>query len=71
MTEKYKNASKYVDEIRQESMMPTEVDILGYIDYQTARDKERWLRKYIEAIRVEKTGREIHHRKFFLKSEYF
>ena len=68
MTKKYKDASKIVDEMQMGSNIPTKAEILRYTDFHSTLQKARWMRKYVEAIRVEKNGREIHHRRFFLKS---
>lgn len=67
MIQKYKDASKIVDEIRNGSSIPTKAEISGYADFHAALQKARWMRQYVDAIRVEKTGREIHYRRFFLK----
>lgn len=64
---KYKDASKIVDEIKNGAELPTEVQIGRYGDLHMALEKARWVRKYLEAIRVEKTGREIHQKRFFLE----
>ncbi|KAK7462324.1 hypothetical protein VKT23_007925 [Stygiomarasmius scandens] len=37
------------------------------MDYRMCLEKARWVGKYVEAIRVEKTGREIYHKRFLLK----
>lgn len=68
MTKKYKDASNIVDEIRKGSNIPTKAEISRYTDFHSALQKAHWMRRYVEAIRVEKTGREMHHRRFFLKS---
>ncbi|KAF8555603.1 hypothetical protein OG21DRAFT_1438531 [Imleria badia] len=64
---KYKDASKVVDQIKNGAELPTKEQIGRFQDWKVALDKARWARKYLEAIRVEKAGREIHQRRFFLK----
>jgi hypothetical protein len=64
---KYKDASKVVDEIKQGQQLPTAEQIGRYADWHVPRDKARWVRKYLEAIRAERTGRDLHSRRFFLK----
>ena len=64
---KYKDASKVVDEIRQGQQLPTAEQISHYADWHVPHDKARWVRKYLEAIRKERTGRDLHSRRFFLK----
>lgn len=64
---KYKEASKLVDEVKGGYDIPTKDEIAGYEDVHAISEKARWMRKYLEAIRVEKTGREIHMRRFFPK----
>ena len=55
MTKRYNDASK----IRKGSIIPTKAEISGYADFHSALQKARWIRQYVEAIRVEKIGREI------------
>jgi hypothetical protein len=69
MTKRYKDASLIVDKMRKGSKISSKAEISGYTDFHLAPQKARWMRQYVEAIRVEKTGREIHHRRFFLKSK--
>lgn len=64
---KYKDASKVVDQVKNGAALPTKEQIGRIQDWKTALDKARWVRKYLEAIRVEKAGREIHQKRFFLK----
>jgi hypothetical protein len=59
-----------VDQVRAGSTIPTRHVIEKYTDLQPAKDKAAWIRQYLEAIREERTGREIHHRRFFLRSEF-
>jgi hypothetical protein len=70
MTKRYKDASKIVDDMRKGSNIPTKAEISSYTDFHSAMQKARWMRQYVEAIRVEKTGRKIHHQRFFLKSTF-
>lgn len=70
MYKRYKEASKIVDEmLSRNSGIPTQAQIKAYTDVHVALEKARWMRRYVEAIRVEKRGREIHSRRFFLKGE--
>jgi len=66
MTGRYKEASKVVDQM-ETADIPTLAQIEAYDDLQLTKEKAKWMRQYIEAIRVEKLGREIHHKHFFLK----
>jgi hypothetical protein len=70
LTTKYKKAQQFVDQVRAGATIPTRHAIEKYTDLQPAKDKAAWIRRYLEAIREERTGREIHHRRFFLKSEF-
>ncbi|KAJ3920706.1 hypothetical protein F5877DRAFT_65505 [Lentinula edodes] len=54
---KYKEASKFVDETKSGREMPTKELIAGYTDVASILEKARWMRKYLEAIRIERTGR--------------
>ncbi|KAK7036699.1 hypothetical protein VNI00_011364 [Paramarasmius palmivorus] len=68
LTGAYKDASRTVDEILgPKNVLPTLSEVSRYNDYHSALEKARWVRRYVEAIREEKIGREIHHRRFFLK----
>ncbi|KZT09697.1 uncharacterized protein LAESUDRAFT_735345 [Laetiporus sulphureus 93-53] len=69
MTKSYKDASKIVDEM-ETADVPSLEQIVAYSDLQYAKAKAIWMRRYVEAIRVEKTGREIHHKRFFLKGDH-
>lgn len=69
MYKKYKESAKVVDQIRLGASIPTKEEIDRYMEVKRALDKAREVRRYVEAIRVEKTGRDIHGRRFFLKSE--
>lgn len=66
MTKRYKDASKIVDEM-ETSELPTFSQIATYNDLAETKRKASWMRRYAEAIRVEKTGREVHSKRFFLK----
>ena len=67
MYEKYKKAAKLVDDIKQGQSIPTPAQIAGYNKVGLALEKARFMRQYVEAIRVERAGRDIHGRRFFLK----
>lgn len=67
LTQKYKDASKVVDEILAGAAIPTKDDIQNYNDLHSTLEKARWLKRYLEAIRTERKGREIHLMRFFLK----
>jgi hypothetical protein len=67
MTKKYKDASKVVDAIRGGRDIPTFGQIASYKDFQATIDKARWMRRYLEAIRTERTGRQLQTKRFFLK----
>ncbi|KAI9455505.1 hypothetical protein HD554DRAFT_2324338 [Boletus coccyginus] len=64
---KYKEASEAVDNVKGDSQLPTQEQIGRYKSWHAALEKARWVRKYLEAIRVETAGREIHQKRFFLK----
>lgn len=67
MTERYKEAQKFVDDTFSSSLIPTKEDILGYTSVSTILEKARMMKKYVNAIREERAGREIHHGRFFMK----
>ncbi|KAG1789732.1 uncharacterized protein HD556DRAFT_1243442 [Suillus plorans] len=68
MYKKYKDASKVVDDIESGTLeLPTKEQIECYTDLHLTLNKARLVRKYLESIRVERTGRGIHQRRFFLK----
>jgi hypothetical protein len=67
MTRKYKLASQMVDEVAGSKKLPSSKEIQAYRAYTIALQAARWVRRYLEAIRAERTGREIHHSRFFLK----
>jgi hypothetical protein len=64
---KYKAASEIVENTKREGALPTKDQIDRSTDVHALLKKARWVRKYLNAIRVEKSGREIHSRRFFLK----
>ena len=65
MYKKYKDASKMVDELKND--IPDQAQIDQYKDVSSLLKKARMIRKYVEAIRVEMTGRLLHQTRFFLK----
>ena len=65
MYKKYKDAGKIVDGLKND--IPDEEQIKQYKDVSSSVKKARMIRKYVEAIRVERTGRQIHQSRFFLK----
>ncbi|KAJ6514450.1 hypothetical protein C8R47DRAFT_1173146 [Mycena vitilis] len=67
MTGRYKEAQKFVDETIAGATIPSKEDIQGYTSIATVLEKARLMKKYVNAIRVERTGRDIHHERFFLK----
>lgn len=70
LTKEYKGAQMIVEGILGGLGLPSKAEISGYTDSRVALDKAQLIRRYVEAIRTEKTGREIHHGRFFLKSEW-
>ncbi|KAG9311909.1 hypothetical protein JVU11DRAFT_8170 [Chiua virens] len=64
---KYKDAQQIVDDLKQGTGLPSKEQIGCYTDWRAALKKAQWVRKYLEAVRVEKRGREIHEQRFFLK----
>jgi len=50
--------------------LPTEEEIGQYTDWHVVLEKVSWVCDYLEAIRVEKSGREIHQKRLFLEGEY-
>jgi hypothetical protein len=67
---KYKEAANHVDEVKQSGSIPTTHEIELYIELEAVLKKVKFVRKYLEAIRVERTGRRIHGSRFFLKSAF-
>ncbi|KAF8555602.1 hypothetical protein OG21DRAFT_1483741 [Imleria badia] len=67
LCKKYKDASKVVDNVKDRGALLTKEQIGRYTDWHAALEKARWVRNYIEAIHVERAGREIHQKRFSLK----
>jgi len=67
---KYKEASKVVDEVKGSAELPTRGEIGRYTDLHAVLEKVSWVCDYLEAIRVEKAGREIHQKLFFMEGEW-
>ncbi|KAJ7575599.1 hypothetical protein C8J56DRAFT_1171996 [Mycena floridula] len=65
MTKKYKTAQRFVDETLAGSTIPSKEEVAGYTDIHEILEKGHLMKRYIRAIREERTGREIHHRRFF------
>jgi len=66
---KYKDASKVVDDVKGGAELPTREEIGRYTDWHAVLEKVDWMCDYLEAVRVEKAGREIHSKRFFLEGE--
>ncbi|KAI6104885.1 hypothetical protein EDD16DRAFT_1492213 [Pisolithus croceorrhizus] len=66
---RYTDASKMVDKMKWDRQFPARGQIMGYTDWRTALEKGRWMRQYIDAIRVETEGRHLHARRFGLEGE--
>ncbi|KAI9566657.1 hypothetical protein HD554DRAFT_1105139 [Boletus coccyginus] len=64
---KYKVASKVADEVKGSAGLPTRGEISRYTGPHAVLEKVSWVCDYLEAIRVEKAGREIYQRRFFLE----
>jgi hypothetical protein len=69
MYKKYKDASKIVDELKND--IPDQAKIDQYNDVSSSLKKARMVKKYVEAVRVERTGRLLHQTRFFLKGAHF
>ncbi|KAK7019985.1 hypothetical protein R3P38DRAFT_2972132 [Favolaschia claudopus] len=67
MTKKYKEAQKFVDTTFDSASIPTKSDISEYDSVTAIFEKSRMMKRYVNAIRAERTGRQIHHGRFFLK----
>lgn len=67
---KYKEAANHVDEVKQSGSISTTHEIGLYNKLEVVLKKINFVRKYIEAVRVERTGRRIHGSRFFLKSTF-
>ncbi|KAE9403025.1 hypothetical protein BT96DRAFT_917811 [Gymnopus androsaceus JB14] len=66
---KYKAAGKVVDETKAGMEMPSKEHIAQYSNLHSTLEKARRIRKYLEAIRVEKAGRDMHQKRFFAKAD--
>ncbi|KAG9311916.1 hypothetical protein JVU11DRAFT_8177 [Chiua virens] len=64
---KYKDAQQVVDDLQREVDLFAKVQIGCYTDWHSAFEKAQWVRMYLDAVRVEQRGREIHEKRFFLK----
>ncbi|KAJ6541632.1 hypothetical protein B0H19DRAFT_1212808 [Mycena capillaripes] len=67
VTQRYKEAQKFVDETLAGALIPTKEELRAYTSVPTILQKARLMKKYVNAIREERTGRDIHHKRFFLK----
>jgi hypothetical protein len=67
MTRRYKEAQAFVDKALLGALIPTKEEVLGYTSLPTVLEKARLMKNYVNAIREERTGRDIHHTRFFLK----
>ncbi|KAJ7438444.1 hypothetical protein FB451DRAFT_1060252 [Mycena latifolia] len=67
MTKRYKDAQKFVDETLAGALIPSKEEVQSYTSIPTILEKARRMKKYVNAIREERTGRDIHHKRFFLK----
>lgn len=68
LTQKYKEASKAVDQILSNGI-PSKESINKYKDIDRTKKAAGQIRRYLEALRVERMGRDLHHRRFFLKGQ--
>ncbi|KAJ7067297.1 hypothetical protein C8F01DRAFT_1342069 [Mycena amicta] len=66
MTRAYKEAQKFVDSTF-DATLPTKDAISAETSIPILLDKARTMKEYVNAIRKERTGRELHHKRFFLK----
>ncbi|KAF6740828.1 hypothetical protein DFP72DRAFT_1057073 [Ephemerocybe angulata] len=67
LCKKYKEAQNEVDRVRNGREIPTEAEISEYTSRAETMQKLKWVSRYVKAIRVERTGRDIHSKRFFLK----
>ena len=67
LTKKYKEAQGVVDSMEGIPRLSDE-DIAGLGDMKRLQTEYARMRVLQDAVRVEKTGRELHHKRFFLKS---
>ena len=58
LCKKYKDAQRKVDQIENSGDLPDDAKINGYTDFTVVLAKLKWVSKYVEAIRVERTGRQ-------------
>ncbi|KAJ7067304.1 hypothetical protein C8F01DRAFT_1051765 [Mycena amicta] len=66
MTASYKAAQKFVDSTF-DAALPTKDAVSAETSIPILLDHARMVKKYVNAIREERTGRDIHHKRFFLK----
>ncbi|KAG6909898.1 hypothetical protein DXG01_014712 [Tephrocybe rancida] len=64
---KYKEAAQTVDQIKSNKNIPTQ-DQIGVLDMSELSETITWLSQYLVAIFVERAGRGIHSKRFFLKT---
>ncbi|KIJ61755.1 hypothetical protein HYDPIDRAFT_137335 [Hydnomerulius pinastri MD-312] len=69
MYQKYKDASALVDEVKLKDELPTKQEISRNTDLRSIDHTTRWIRTYVEAIRVEIACRNLEQRRFFLKAD--
>jgi hypothetical protein len=69
MLKTYKDASLVVDEM-ETVHIPTRSEVWKMETLDGTLQEAKRIRRYVEAIRKEKTGREIHSKRFFLKSTW-
>jgi hypothetical protein len=66
LTKDYKDASKKGD-LMEKIPFPTTSQIQEMCNLSDVRAEAKRARDHLEIIRVEKKGRELHHKRFFLK----
>ncbi|KAJ7018731.1 hypothetical protein C8F04DRAFT_1198586 [Mycena alexandri] len=69
MTKRYKEAQKFVDETFAGALIPSKEDVQNYTSIPKILEQARLVKKYVNAIREERAGRDIHHKRFFLKMD--
>ncbi|KAJ7788010.1 hypothetical protein B0H14DRAFT_2950613 [Mycena olivaceomarginata] len=69
MTKRYKEAQKFVDETFAGALIPSKEDVQNYTSIPTILEQACLVKKYVNAIREERAGRDIHHKRFFLKMD--
>ncbi|KAJ7166953.1 hypothetical protein C8R46DRAFT_951572 [Mycena filopes] len=67
MTMRYKEAQKFVDDTFASTLIPTKEEVMAYTSIPEILEKAHLMKQYVNAIRQERTGRDIHHTRFFLK----